>query len=215
MTTEPDDSIAAFKALAIFSTLRSNLALADAFLRCSMIEESNYKHEDLGFLAVAPGEDQLTIHNRSVTLIVVALLYQSLENYLNLVRIRPGLVHSELEGFFDSLGSRRRFIDGMKQVRDGVFHVRSLRSWRRREVRHFGEVCEKRGGSVAVMSELRELLYDFTERVFLGELRIWPDVIYADIERQRQARPDLVEKLESGEIDFFEFMEAEFGADEA
>ena len=187
--------------------MRSNLAMMDGYLRRSRIESSNWKGEDLGFLGMPLGEEQTNVHNRSVTLVIVALLYQCLENYFDLVRIDSRLNDPSLEAFFDNLGSRRRFIDGMKAVRGGVFHVRSLRSWRRRNVRYFGEVCDHRGGVSVVISELRKLLYDFTEKVFIGELRIWSDSIYENMERLKIESPHLVDKLESGEIDFAEFME--------
>ena len=205
---EADNSTVTFKVLPIFSTLRSNLALVDAFLRRSTIETRNYNGADLGFLGVEPGEEQLNIHNRSVAVIVVALLYQTLENYSDLRRISPKLGDPGLEAFFKSLGGRRKLFDGMKTVRKGVFHVRSLRSWRSRNARFLDEVCDERGGVLAVMSELRRLLYDFTEKVFVGDLRIWPNSVYDDMERWRSARPELVQKLESGDIKFSEFMDA-------
>ena len=208
MATEPNHFDATLKALPIFSTMRSNLAMVDAFLRRSIIETSDYKDEDLGFLGVAPGRDQLEIHNRSVTLIVVALLYQSLENYLDLTRIDPRLEDPSLQDFFKRLGGRRRFLESMKTVRKGVFHVRSTRSWRSRSARFFDEVCGERGGVLPLMSELRMLLYDFTEKVFIGKLRIWPDYFYEEMERMEIARPGLREKLESGEIEFTEYMDA-------
>ena len=191
----------------VFSTMRSNLAMVDAFLRRSIIEEHNYRSEDLGFLGIASGELHIQTHNRSVTLVIVALLYQCLENYFDLTRISSRLEDPELQNYLNRLGSNRRFLDGMKKVRHGVFHVRSLRSWRRPSVRYFEEVCDKRGGVLAVMMELRGLLYDFTEKVFLGELRIWPDSVHEEMERLERARPDLIEKLESGEIDITEFLE--------
>ena len=208
MTIEPDDSITAFKALAIFSTLRSNLALADAFLRNSIIEVAGYGGEDLGFLSVVPGKDQLSIHNRSVTMIVVALLFDCLENYCHLVRIRPRLEDPLLQKFFDGLVSRRRFIRGMKRVRDGVFHVRSRRTWRGRDVRHFDSVCAVRGGTLTVMAELHGLFYGFTERIFQGELQIWPDSVCEEIDRWEQERPNLVKRFRTGEINIVEFIEA-------
>ena len=63
-----------------------------------IIEPSNYKKK-LGFLGVALGKEQLDVHNRSVTLIVVALLHQSLENYFDLTRIDPRLEDPSLQDF--------------------------------------------------------------------------------------------------------------------
>ncbi len=191
MTTEPEVVMTSFKSLSVFSTLRSNLAMVDAFLRRSVIKTSNYTDIDLGFLGVPPGKEQSNVHNQSVSLIVVALLEDP-----------------SLEAFFKSLRSKRRFVDGMKTVRDGVFHIRSLRSWRSRGVRFYYEVCNERGGVSNVVSELRGLFYDFTEKVFLGKLRIWSDFVYEDMERLREERPELIQKLERGEIEFSEFIDA-------
>ncbi len=208
MTIDPDVLTVTFKALPVFRTMRSNLAMVDAFLRRSRVEEHSYNGEDLGFLGVEPGEEQLDIHNRSVMLIVVALLHQCIENYLALRRIDSRLEDPVLEAFFKSLGSRRQFFGGMKAVRNGVFHVKSVRSWRNRNVRFFDEVCDKRGGILAVMSELRSLFYDFTEKVFLGELRIWPDSIYEDIAKRAKQHPELQQRLDSGEITISEYLDA-------
>ncbi|MXX52661.1 MAG: hypothetical protein F4Z35_01520 [Dehalococcoidia bacterium] len=113
-----------------------------------------------------------------------------------------------METFFKSLGSRRKFFDGMKTVRNGVFHVRSLRSWRSRNIRFFGEICDECGGILTVMSELHRLLYDFTGKVFSGELRIWPDFIYEDWDRLERERPELIGKLETGNVDILEVIDA-------
>ncbi len=208
MATEPNHFAATFKALPIFYTMRSNLAMVDAFVRRSIIEPSNYKNEDFGFLGVAVGTQQLDVHNRSVTLIVVSLLYQCLENYFRLTGIDPRLEDPGLQDFFKRSGGRRRFVEGMKTVRKGVFHVNSAKYWRSRSIRFFDEVCREGGGVLTVMSELRMLLYDFTENVFMGKLRIWPDSLHEEMERMETARPDLIEKLESGEIEFTEYMDS-------
>ena len=208
MTAEPDDLITPFKALSVFSTLRSSLAMVDAFWHRSRIETSNHTDKDLGFIGVPPGREQWNVHNQSVAVIVVALLYQCLENYFDLRRIDSRLEDPSLEAFFKSVRSKRQFVDGMKTVRKGVFHVRSTKSWRSRNVRFFYEVCSERGGVSAVVSELRGLLYDFTEKVFLGKLRIWSDSTHEHIERLEREKPELIQKLESGEIEFSEFIDA-------
>ena len=208
MSLEQDDFSTSMKAVPIFFTMRSNLAMVDAFLRRSVIEISNDQSDDLGFVWTHPGEQQLSIHNRSITTIVVALLYQTLENYWALKRVKPALEYPGLENFLNDLGGSGKFVDGMEIVRKGVFHVRSLRSWRSQKVASFDKICQQRGGTSVVIRELRNLLYDFTEKVFLGELRIWPDDGYEELNRMELARPDLREKLESGEIEFAEYMEA-------
>ncbi len=208
MIPEQGNFSTSWKAVPIFFTMRSNLAMVDAFLRRSVIETSNYQGDDLGFLWSNPGEHQLSIHNRSITTIVISLLFQVLGNYWALKRIRPTLEYPILEDFLRDLGSSGKFFDGMEIVRKGVFHVRSLRSWRSQSVISFDKTCQQRGGTLVVMQELRNLLYDFTEKVFLGELRIWPDDVYEELNRKELARPDLREKLESGEIEFPEYVEA-------
>ena len=58
------------------------------------------------------------------------------------------------------------------------------------------------------MAELRTLLYDFTEKCFSGRLKIWPMSLYEQQERTERERPDLIARLENGQVDFSQFMEA-------
>ena len=207
MSIEQGD-VAAWKALPIFSTMRSNLALADAFLRHSTIEAANFIDKELGFVGVEPGEAQMKIHNRAVTITVVALLYQAFVNYKELKRVKPTLEYPQLEDYIGNLEARCGFVSGMRTIRNGLFHINHTKSWRSREVTSFDEVCCQRGGILAVMGELHNLLYDLTEKVFLGELRIWPDSVYEQSERMEKSMPDLKRKLENGEINFSDYMEA-------
>ncbi len=182
--------------------------MSDAFSRRSVIETSNYNNEDLGFLFKMPGEEQVNVHNRSVTVIVVALLYQSLDNYFIIKRLKPNLKYVILDDFLGDLESQFSFLDGMRTIRNGVFHIRDPKSWRSRSVDSFHEGCMNRGGVLATMTELLNLLYGFTEKVFGGELRIWPESVYEQIENLDKARPDLKTKLENGKISFAEYVEA-------
>lgn len=207
MKTRVNEVEVSFKALAVFSTLRSNLAMVDAFSRSSRLETSNYNGSNLGFLGVEPGKGQMNTHNRAVTIIQVALLYHTLENYIDIKRINPRLEDPDLEDFLNGFQSRKQFVGGMKTIRKGVFHVQSFRIWHSRKVVSFEEICSQRGGLDSVMEKLRKLLYDFTAKIFLGELKIWPPYIYEDRKLMERERPDFVEKLERGEVDFSEYLQ--------
>ena len=145
--------------------------MINAFSRRSMLEPSNYGGQDLGFWGVEPGEEQMTTHNRAIITIQIALLYQTLENYLTIKKINPKLEDSSLEDFLNSFPSRKKFVDGMNSVRKGVFHIKSTKAWRSRKVVSFLDTCDKRGGTLTVMAKLIGLLYDFTEKVFLGRVK--------------------------------------------
>ena len=188
-----NDTDVSFKALAIFSTMRSNLAVVDAFLRKSFIEAKHIDGEnDLGFLGVKPGEEQSRIHNQSVIIIVTALLWQSLQNYFDMKRIKSGLEDPDVEEFLNKLGDRNGFIQGMTAIRNGTFHVPSPRQDRRGDTTAFNVICNQRGGVHAVMVGLRGTLYDFTEKCFLGHLKIWPASTYEDFEGLEKERLDLI-----------------------
>ena len=182
--------------------MRSNLAMVDAFLRRSVLEVSNYSGNDLGFLGIKPGEEQRNIHNGSVMTIQVALLYQILKNYQVLKRVKSTLEYPSLEDFLKDLESGGEFVNGMRLIRNGVFHVNTSNPRDKQAITSFNETCKQRGGVPAVMAELKKLFYDFTEKIFLGELQIWPDRIYADLERMEKERPGFKERLEKGELNF-------------
>ena len=95
-----------FKGLAVFQTLRSNLALFSSFARQSGVEPENYSGEDLGFLGVEAGENQLKVHNEAIGKILLSLVTQALNNYVELKRINPRLEDPDLEKFLDGFGDR-------------------------------------------------------------------------------------------------------------
>lgn len=208
MGTEPEDIGVSLKALPIFSTMRSNLAMVLAFSRRSILEASNYRDEDLGFLGIRPGEEQMNIHNGNVITIQVALLYQALENYQELKKTKPTLEYRELEDFLKDLEGTGEFIDSMRIIRNGVFHVNTPKLRDRQCITSFNETCNEHGGVPTVMAELLNLLYDFTEKVFEGKLKIWPAAAYEDLDRLEKERPDLMAKLKIGEADLLEIVDA-------
>ena len=93
---DAEDFGASFKGLAVFQTLRSNLALFSAFARQSGLEPENYSGQDLGFLGVEAGENQLKVHNRAMGHLLLALVAQALNNYVELKRINPRLEDADL-----------------------------------------------------------------------------------------------------------------------
>ena len=106
------------KALSVFRTLRTNLALFSSFARQSGLEPANYSGDDLEFLGVEPGENQLKVHNGAVTTILVALVTQALSNYFELKSIKPRLEDPDLEKFLDHVKDRDRFLRGMTNTRN-------------------------------------------------------------------------------------------------
>ena len=179
-----DDFIASLKALDVFFTLRANLALVESFSRRSFIEaEYNKSPQDLRFLGVDVGESQFDLHNQAVITISTALVYQALENYLEMRGIKSELEYPELESFLNSLEKRDDFLTGMRLIRNATFHVPRMRYWEIETVKIFQTICEERGGVVSVLHEMRGLLYDFTEKCFMGDLKIFPALIYDDVER--------------------------------
>ena len=130
MSAERDDFGVSFKALAIFETMRCNLAMVDAFVRNSILEASQYKDRDLGFLGTKPGPEQMSIHNTAVTTIVVALMFQVVDNYCDVKRVNTRLKYQDLEAFLSGFERKADFVGGMRAVRNSLFHVGSLKSWR-------------------------------------------------------------------------------------
>ena len=114
---DAEDVGSAFKALAVFQNLRTNLALFSSFVRRSRLEPGNYSGEDLEYLGVEPGENQLKIHNGAITTIFVALVTQALSNYFELKSIKPRLEDPDLEQFLNHLEDRSRFFRGMTKLR--------------------------------------------------------------------------------------------------
>ena len=83
---------------------------------------------------VSFGEDQLKAHNGAITTILLALLTQALSNYVELKSLKPRLEDPDLETFLDHVGDRDRLLSGMTKTRNAVFHVKSRRAWRHRDV---------------------------------------------------------------------------------
>ena len=181
----PDDVDTSFKALAVFSTMRADLATADAFLHRSFIAKDKLSdNDDLGFLGgKLLGRSQAESHHGSVMTIVASMLSQALENYLAMKAVKPTLEDAGIERFLDSTGDRDEFLKGMALIRNMTFHILDVGLRRRRRIARFQRICDRMGGTHDALTVLREALYDFTERCFMGELRIWPDAVYEDMDR--------------------------------
>ena len=194
------------KALHVFQTLRTNLALFSSFARRSVLKPANCSGEDLEFLGVEPGENQLKVHNGAITTILVALVTQALNNYFELRSIKPRLEDPDLEKFLDDLKDRGGFLRGMTKTRNAVFHLKSRRAWRDRDVVFLHEVLQTaKAGEPDIVGRLSVLLYDFTQKCFLGDLKIWPLRHYEEIEA---LDPELRARMDTGEASFDELMEA-------
>jgi hypothetical protein len=203
---DAEDLGSTFKALPVFRTLRTNLALFSSFARRAGLEPANYSGEDIEFLGVKPGENQLEVHNGAVTTILVALVTQALSNYFDLKSIKPRLEDPDLEKFLDDIKDRGRVFRGMTKTRNAVFHVKSRRAWRDRDVVFLHEVFQRaKAGEPDVVGKLSVLLYDFTQKCFMGDLKIWPLGQYEEIEA---LDPELRARMGTGEASFDEFIEA-------
>ena len=204
---DAEDLRSTFKALPVFQTLRTNLALFSSFARRSGLEPANYSGEDLEFLGIEPGENQLEVHNGAITTILVALVTQSLSNYFEIKSIKPRLEDPDLEKFLDDLKDRARLFQGMTKTRNAVFHVKSRRAWRDRDVVFLNEVFQQRtkAGGPDIVGKLSVLLYDFTQKCFMGDLKIWPLRQYEEFEA---LDPELRARMDTGEASFEEFIEA-------
>ena len=196
-----------FKALPVFQTLRTNLALFSSLARQSGLDPINNSGEDLEFLGVQAGESQLKAHNEGIAKILVALVTQALNNYIDLKSINPRLEDPDLEKFLDGLADRDRFFRGMTKVRNAVFHVKSRRAWRDRDVVFLEEIFQQRveSGDSDVVGKLSVLLYDFTQKCFVGDLKIWPLRLH---EEQEAVDPELRARMDAGEVSAVEVIEA-------
>ena len=196
-----------FKALPVFQTLRTNLALFSSLARQSGLDPINNSGEDLEFLGVQAGESQLKAHNEGIAKILVALVTQALNNYIDLKSINPRLEDPDLEKFLDGFGDRDRFFRGMTNVRNAVFHVKSRRAWLHCDVVFLDEVFEQRveSGDSDVVGKLSVLLYDFTQKCFMGDLKVLPLRLY---EEQEALDPELRARMDAGEASFDEAIEA-------
>ena len=204
---DAEDLRSTFKALPVFRTLRTNLALFSSFSRRSGIDLANYSGEDLGFLGAEPGENQVAVHNVAINTIRVALVTQVLANYFELKRIKPRLKDADLEKFLDQFDDRERLISGITKMRNAVFHVRSRKAWKDRDVVFLLEFFQARtnAGDPDVVGELSVLLYGFTEKCFTGALKIWPLRQYEEMEA---LDPELRTRIDAGETSVDELIEA-------
>ena len=195
MSTRGDNASNSFRALAIFGTMRKNLALADSFARTSYLEPPNNQNPpDLGFVGLEPGEEQRMAHNHAVVNLIAALLYQVLQNYSDMKRFKAGLEDPDIESFLDGLEDRQLFIEGMRIIRNHTFHIYQLGRKEREPLTAFGKACELGGGYIPMMGQLSELLYRYTEKCFMGDLRIFPEQLYEDLERQKREDPLLADR---------------------
>lgn len=204
---DAEDLASTFRALPVFHTLRTNLALFSSFARRSVIEPANYSGEDLGFLGIEPGESQLKAHNQAIATILGAVVTQALRNYCELKRIKPRLEDPDLEKFLDQFGDRERFVRGMTKARNAVFHVKSRKAWRDRDIAFVHEIVQQRiqAGDPDVVARLSFLLYDFTQKCFTGSLKIWPLRLYEELDA---LDPELRARMGTGEASLDEFIEA-------
>ena len=87
MSNRGDDVSNSFIALAIFRTMRANLAFVDSFMHRSFLEAPNNQNlPDLGFLGLERGEEQRKAHNYAILTLIAGLLYQALKNYCDMKR---------------------------------------------------------------------------------------------------------------------------------
>ena len=201
MTNRGDNVTNSFRALAIFKTMRTNLAFVDSFMRMSFLEETNNQNStDLGFLGLEQGEKQRKAHNHAVLTLAVALLHQAINNYCDMKRFKPGLEDQAIENFLDGLKDKKQFIEGMRIIRNRTFHIGTLSRKDNNSVGAFVKACEQGGGSVSIMQQLLDLLYKYTEKCFMGELKIFPDQQYEELERRKSEDPQFTERLERGEL---------------
>lgn len=181
--------------------MRSNLALADSFMRMSFLDASTNKDlPDLGFLEVERGEEQRTVHNHAIITLITALLYQAVQNYCDMKRFKPELEDPGVENFLNGLKGRGQFIEGMRVIRHHTFHIDRLNRKERQSVAAFGEACEQHGGAYTVMRHLLDVLYEYTEKCFMGDLRVFPDQQYEDLEMRKREDPHFAERWEKGEL---------------
>ena len=210
MSSRGDDVSNSFRVLAIFGTMRSNLALVNSFMRNSSLEALVNQHlPDLGFLGVERGDAQRKVHNDAVLTLIAASLYQAFKNYCDMKRFKPGLEDTAVENFLDGLEDRQHFIEGMRIIRNHTFHIYRPNQKEGESLAAFGRVCEQGGGPHSVMQQLLKLLYEYTEKCFMGDLRIFPGQQYKDLERRKSEDPQFAERWEKGELT----LEDIFGSD--
>ena len=201
MSNSGDDVSNSFIALVIFWTMRTNMAFVQSFMRMSSLEAPNIQNPpDLGFLGLARGEEQRMAQNHAILTLVAGLLYQVFKNYCDMKRFKPGLEDSAVENFLDGLKDRQQFIEGMRVIRNHTFHTDRFDRRESESIAAFGNVCEQGGGTYSVMQQLLNHLYKYTEKCFMGELRIFPDQHYEDLERRKIEDLQFAERWEKGEL---------------
>ena len=194
------DNDLSFKALPVFRTLRTNLALFSAFSRRSYMDTEIPETGDLGFLGVPTGESQPKAHNNAIMLISTTFLAQALKNYLELKNLLSRLEDPDIEEFLNAVEGRDRIVQGMAKARNAVFHLKSRRAWRDRDVRHLTAAW-----TPALAARLSDLLYAFTAKCFMGELKIWPLRQYEDREA---LDPEMRARIDAGEASVEEIIQA-------
>lgn len=177
-----DELLAMPRFLAVFMNMNADLALATSFSRNAFIEPKNWDGSDLGFHNVKPDWTQLDAYNGSIAIILTALVCQAVQGYFELKRLKPRLRDADIEQFLDGLEDRARFISGMKKFRHAVFHVKSQRTWRNRDLVFFKRVCSQRPG-LAIVIQLLDLVCAFAVKCLSGELMIWPMGMDEEVER--------------------------------
>ena len=201
MPARGDNVTNSFIALAMFKTMRANLAFVDSFMRRSFLEASNNQSlQDLGLLGLERGEKQREVHNCAVLTLVAALLHQAFKNYCDMKRFKPELEDPAVENYLDGLENRQQFLEGMRIIRNHTFHIGTLGRKDSQSLATFVKACEQAGGPSFVMQQLLDLLYRYTEKCFMGELRIFPHQLYDDLERRKSKNPHFAERWEKGEL---------------
>ena len=175
------------KALHVFETMRLNLATVDSFLRNTYIEvnSTDIDQIELGFFGIASSKEQITIHNNNITTMIFIFLFQSLQNYFEIVKINPKLRDMNLEGTLSEIECSDEVIKSIRAIRNNIFHVPRIIQLMRveKEIKIFNAFLNKKGDQ-NITEKLRTSLGDFTEKIFMGELKIYPDWVYAEIEKE-------------------------------
>ena len=181
-----------FSVLGVFSTIRFNLAYANALMKNSYIDDpSKFEGSRLGFLNSPSIDVDVKIYNSCRTKILIAFLYQALKNYLDLVGIDPGLRDEDLESLLDQHGHRKEFIECLRISRNHVFHISGTNSIEQdiKNDNKLNSILKQRGGHKA-SADLLDALYDFTWKVFGRELHIYPEWQYemteSEMEKMRE-----------------------------
>ena len=171
-----------------FINLRSNLMLAMSFIRFSFIDPTPRDQCDFGLLGIERGEAQINAHARSIAIIRIALLYQTLTCYCTLTQMRPQLKDDDLEVYLDQFDDRAAVLNGMRILRNKFFHIGKMSSWNNdRYMQIMQGEFTTRGGLLGVTESLANLLNAFVGKCARGELYLFPEDLY-DVEFTRSLR---------------------------